>query len=169
MGSVIDLSSLDVTQLESLAAQVRAELTARALERGDLTALAEQEFTRNESTRGPLSPRIVSGLLVCPGRLISRGTGHACSFAVVELEGDQSWCWERDEVAHDEVRRHTSGLSTVTLLPALEGAVVTQVDSKLRGGGHTRTGARSWRVTESGLVVTSTASVRTQGHRDDTR
>lgn len=166
---MIDLSTLDVAQLESLAAQVRAELTARALERGDLAAIAEQEFARAESARGALTPRIVSGLLVCPGRLASRGTGHACSFTAVDLDGDQDWCWERDEVAYDEVRRHTGGLSTVTLLPVVEGAVVTQVDAKLRGGGHTRTGARSWRVADGVLAVTSTASVRGHGHRDDTR
>lgn len=155
----MDLSTFDVAQLEELAALVRAELTARALERGDAAVLAEQEFARVSSLRGALAPHVTAGLLTCPGRLISRGTGHVCSFAVVDLDGTQSWCWEREEVAYDEVRRHTGGLYTVTLLPVLEGAVVTQVESRLRGGGHVRTGVRSWRVQQRALVPTAAASV----------
>lgn len=143
------LTELSDLELADLACAVRDEQRRRALEAGDPVAVAGEGFRLCFDGRGnPSGPRLLHGMLAIPGRLTQRGTSHDCSFCVV----DDTWVWDHAEVLFDDVRRDSSGMMSVTVVPAFEGISVTQVESRYRAGAHQRQRQTTWTVTGGVLV-----------------
>lgn len=86
---------------------------------------------------------LIGGYAVCCGALKAKASGnHRCSFVVA----DEQWVWDAPN-EHDEIRNDDDGrsMSCVTLVIAVPGLTLTQVESRFDGS-HKRLHAWSWQV-----------------------
>jgi hypothetical protein len=162
MSEMPDLSVYDDRALVTLAALVAQEQHARAVATGDPATLAQAALASAFDRKGqPVTPWIDGGLLFCPGSIEPRGTGHECVFVAV----DDSWCWEHPQNVADHVVRDDGRMRSVTVLVAVEGLAVTQVESKARSGRHERQRSRSWAVSSGQLEPVTRAVSAPTSHR----
>lgn len=156
------LDELSDLELSELSEALTAELRRRALDRFDPATLADVAFGDAFDSKGwPRDPWIAGGLLICCGTLKGKPGGHRCSFTVV----DEQWAWQ-GSYEHDELRwLDDQQLRVVSVLIALPGRVVTQVECKCDGGVHKRTSTTSWKITAGRLEPTATPSRVPQEHR----
>jgi hypothetical protein len=137
-------------------AVLRGEQHRRALENNDVTAITEEAFATWAFTRTGTSalPRLVNGLLVCPGYKAEKSaSSHDCSF--VSVEG--TWIWEYPEVVFDDVRAgegRKKVRQSITVIPAHEGMEFDVVTSSARGGGCRMKSAQSFIVNGEALSET---------------
>lgn len=159
----MSIEELTDAELADLGEALRAELRRRALDRNDPVAVADQAFSEGFVSGLPIDPWIVpGGMLVCAGGLKARPSGnHRCSF--VAVDGEQ-WCWQTNYII-DDVRHDDLSMTSITLLVAEPGLVVTQVTSKCEGGRHARQVAESWRVEKGALLPIATPSRVPDEHR----
>lgn len=162
----MSLKELTDLELNEFGEALVTELRRRALERFDPAALADEAFGAAFDSKGwPQDPWIVGGLLICCGSLKGKPGGHRCSFTVV----DEHWAWQ-GAYEHDELRWvDDQQLRVVSVLVALPGRTVSQIESKCDNGGHKRTSATSWRICQGGLEPTPTPSRVPDDHRRDRR
>lgn len=159
----MSLDELTDVELDELGEALQQELRHRALLRFEPATVADQAFIeRFDSKQWPADPTIIGGLLVCCGALKGRPGGHRCSF--VSINGE-AWCWDVGH-EHDELRwQSETELSTVTILIAVPGMLVTSVESTADQGGHHRKSATSWRIDRGVLEPVATPSRVPQDHR----
>jgi hypothetical protein len=158
---------LSDAELSGAAETIAAEQRRRAIEGGDVEALAASAFEDGFDVRGAAkAPWLVGGLLVCPG--IKRDTGrmsHRCVF--VSLGG--TWCWEHPDLVNDVVR-HTAGRQveqrSISVIAAYDGLEYDVVESKYQTGQHQVQKARSFAITNGAIVHVSTRDrSAVSGHR----
>lgn len=132
------------------------EQKARALAAGDLEAVAEEAFaTWGFNKKGePSEPRIINGLLVCPGYKYEKSAqSHDCGF--VSVEG--TWVWEHPDLAYDEMRETESSKKTkvsVSIVPVWEGLEYDVVHSSARSGPCRMKKATSYKVAKGAITRT---------------
>jgi len=140
---------------------------SRAQSRGDLDALIELGFAVGFDASGKArAPWIVEGIIICPGSVLERSaTSHECTFVHV----GESWVWECEELALDEVRRGVlkgkGNQRSVSLLGAIEGLELDLISSKKRQGVHAMSSVVSYKVNGGALEVVSTRTPKADRHR----
>lgn len=154
-------------ELAHTIADLIGEQQRRALEGGDIDAIAEEAFnTLGFDRRGlPNVPYLSHGLLVCPGAKIEKSvSSHDCQFVSVQ----STWVWEHADIVYDHMRTLPTGKiirQSVTILPAYESLEYDVVASTSRSGPCQMKTARSFEVREGQLVETHTRARAPEGHR----
>lgn len=143
-------------QLSALVTAVKSEQQRRALEGGDLDAIADHAFRDAFTSREPHVPWLEHGLLICPGLLVETSRlSHRCIFVAV---GDH-WCWEHPDTVFSDVRRLAEGSRStrrsIAIIAAHDGIEYDVVSMRYRGV-HEVQSIRSFALV--GGVVTAVAT-----------
>jgi hypothetical protein len=162
-GALGDFTDTDLAWAVGL---LLAEQRRRALERGDLEAVAVDAFEKGfDRTGRALTPWLHEGLLVCPGSKSEKSqTSHDCTFVSL----DDGWVWEHPELAFDEMRQLPGARVTrqsISLVPSWEGMRLDMVTSTSRSGPCRMKSARTFEVREGVLVEVSARARRPDSHR----
>lgn len=154
-------------ELAHTIADLIGEQKRRALDGGDIDAIAEEAFASvGFDRRGmPNLPYLRHGLLVCPGAKLEKSTSsHDCQFVSIE----STWVWEHPDTVYDHMKTLPGGKiirQSVTILPAFESLEYDVVESTARSGPCQMKKARSFEVRENQLVETRTRARAPEGHR----
>lgn len=153
---VVDLTALSDLDLANLGRSVADEQRRRAVEGGDLEALAEEAFAQAFAGGRVATPWMHEGLLVCPGRIVGTDPNHACVFCRV----DDAWSWESGEHLYDRMRdavhQGKPARQSITILAVADGSTVERVTCRCRSGQHRMTESTTYEVTREGLVLVAT-------------
>ena len=160
------LLGLSDGDLSAAADVIAVEQRRRAVEGGDLDALAELGFAQGFDSRGATkAPWMVNGILVCPG--IKSDTGrlsHRCTF--VSVGG--TWVWEHADTVADVIK-HVAGRQveqrSITLVAAYDGLEYDVVSSRSRGGPHEVQKVQSFTIQGGAPVLVNTRDRKPSTHR----
>ncbi|MEM8902108.1 MAG: hypothetical protein AAGA17_19225 [Actinomycetota bacterium] len=146
-GAALDdlVGSLDDAALDHLVAALTDEQRRRAVEAGDVEAVADRAFEELFDAKGAAGePRVEGRLLVCPGSVVPKSkTVHLSRFVAV----GETWVWDTIDLLHDEVRRGEGpAMRSVSIVPLVEGLEFHVVWSKGPSGGRRLERATSYRV-----------------------
>lgn len=159
------VSSLSDSELAGLAIVVFEESRQRKVESADTEALLDWGFSHLFSESGlPLTPQVVSGLLVVPGARWGGSLSHKCSFATAE----GTWVWESRLKVGDQMRTIPGPrglLQSVTVIAPIEGMGLDVVGCRARNGVHELTSVHSYAFESDVLNVVSARKVKAAEHR----
>ena len=164
--SVEELLAATDAQIAVTIAALVEEQKRRALEGGDLDALANEAFEGPGFDRRGLAnlPYLRDGLLICPGvKSEKSASSHDCTFVSV----DDNWVWDHPDTAYTTMRQLPGQKvvrQTVAIIPAYEGMEIDVVHSTARSGPCQMKSARIFTVTGGILVETGARSRSPQGH-----